>query len=165
MNMMLQFVTNGTYVMAKYDADTCKKIHQWAEDNHIPAPLPEDKLHSTIIESRAATIPDHESLNREISGMSFKAQQLLMMPTRFKSLSGQPEKALIIMLEAPQLVELHKEMIARGGKHSRDEYDPHIAISYFVPVDTDLRTIPLPTFPMHVSNIVAEPIDVDWINH
>jgi hypothetical protein len=117
------------------------------------------------MESHAATIPNYETINREVDGLSFKASKLMLMSTRFKSLSGKPEKAMLIMLDAPQLVGLHHEMIERGGKHCREEFDPHIAISYFVPADINLQAIPLPNFPMTVSRIVAEPIDIDWINH
>jgi len=162
---MLKFANSGTYVMAKYDPETCEKLHRWANANDIPAPLDHSKLHSTIMESKSATIPNHDELNRDVQGMEFSPQKLMLMPTKFKSLSGKLESALIILLNAPELVTLHQEMIARGGRHSRDIYEPHVAISYFVPRDTNLAGIPLPTFQLSVQRIIAEPIDVDWINH
>lgn len=165
MNMMDKFVTHGVYVMAKYDTATCKNIHVWAKDHKIPAPLEESKLHSTIIESRNSHIHDYHSLNREVDGISFTALSFTLGKTRFKSLSGKPESALIVLLNAPELVEMHKEMIDRGGRHNRDSYEPHVAISYFVPNDFSLSTLPLPTFKFTVQSIVAEPTDIDWLNH
>lgn len=165
MSAIMKFVANGTYVAAKFSADTTRKIVQWAKQNDIPHPLEQSKLHCTIMDSAFQTIPEWHDLNKDVDGMNLDVVKIEIFPTRFKSLSGKPEGCLVFLLDAPEIVDMHNDLKARGGVHRFSRYDAHTAISYFVPKDIKVETIPLPSFKLHVEKIIAEPIDIDWLKH
>lgn len=124
---------SGTYAGYKYDKDDVKKLRQWAKDKGIPNRIPSNNIHTTLLYSKKKC-PDYEPLGS------------LKNPIVAKL--GKPEvwddhnngtKALVIKLDAPDMVKRHKELMKQhDATYDYPTYKPHISLSYDVGEDFDL---------------------------
>jgi len=153
----------GTYAAVKYDEISCMMLSELLKIWNVPNPIKTNDFHSTLIYSRKQ-IPniiqrnmDHEELKRV--GWRFLIKSLEL----FSSSSDKNVKSVLVMLlEAPELVNLHGELIKAGATHDFPEYNPHVTLSYDVPVDYDWQSIILPPIYLLPNKIYFEPLDIDW---
>lgn len=149
----------GTYVSCDYTADTTSNISFWCVENLVPSPLAAHHYHTTVLYSRTAILTAQEILDKmdqefELSVVGFKL---------FNSTDNDPNfNALVLELAAPELVALHKKLIAAGGTHDYPDYTPHVTVSYSAPADTDLSILSLPKFKFKVNGFKTEPLDLNW---
>jgi hypothetical protein len=79
------------------------------------------------------------------------------------SLPGKvPSKILVLVLEAPELAELHKELIGMGGTHDFPDYTPHVTLNYSFSSVYDVEALPVPSFELEVERVISEPLNLDW---
>jgi uncharacterized protein len=150
---------NGTSAAVKYDEISCLIFHQWMKILKIPSPIDAKDLHTTIIYSRT---PIPESAQHSMDDEELKRKRWRFSPKSIELFSGTDEQALVMLLEAPELVEIHNELIKAGATHDFPEYNPHITLSYNVPVDYDYKSIILPPMHFFPSKIIFESLDINW---
>ena len=154
-----QFVERrqGTYVSCTYTDETAQAIAAWCVENLIPDPLDPKKYHTTILYSRKPVEKAMEIVKLN-EGLEFKAKGFHM----FDSKEDPTRAALVIELDAPEIVAAHKRLISAGGTHDYDDFTPHLTVSYTALKSTDLSVLPLPTFKFKLKAVKSEPLDLNW---
>ncbi len=147
----------GTYVVVSYDQATMAELEKWTTAFQIPEMIALHKIHTTIIYSRAHLPQLHvEHLDRP---MSFKAKGFRLFDSRGPRRKP-GTKALVVVLEAPELESLHVQLRVLGATHDHDDYHPHLTLTYGCPQDFDLSSLVLPTFDFVPARIYGEPLDL-----
>lgn len=149
--------TSGCYVSCDYDHSTGEKLLDWCVKSLIPKPLHPDKYHSTILYSRAP-VPKADEIIKgqgpwELPVVGFKL---------FDSVEDISARSLVILLKAPQLEKLHKDLLAAGGTHDYDEFIPHLTVTYFAPRTFDLQALSVPDFKLKIKSLKVEPLNLNW---
>jgi len=145
----------GTYAAVKYDDAIMPIIEEWGKLWKIPNLINPSELHTTVIYSRVV-IPKvrQTSLDRD----ALKSLGWRFLPTQLKLL----DDALVIMLEAPELIEVHEKLVKQGATHDYVDYIPHVTIAYDVPVEFDWSTITPPPIYFIPIKLYFEPLDLNW---
>lgn len=152
----VQDFSTGIYVYCNYTSLCCSLLKDWVESVGIFSPVNAIDYHSTITYSRKY-IPNIESVlkNNQPKSWFFK-------PTRFALLGKDCEKnikALVLLIEAPQLINLHNEIIKLGATHDFPDYTPHITLTYNAPANYDFSKLTIPNITMTVKSIFFEPLN------
>lgn len=145
----------GTYVEYLYNQSSRKQLHEWCKENQIPHPLDATKYHTTVLYSRTL-LP----INGQVEHVKFN-----FIPTEFRlfdSRGPDKDRALALILLAPQAQSVHIQLRAAGGTHDYDDYFPHVTLSYKCPESFDLSKITVPTFPMITECMRAVDLDLNW---
>lgn len=143
---------NGTYGSIKYCESTVQEINRWMDDHNIPNRIDDRDIHTTLIYSRVK-LAELEN-----------AETYRTLDSKFK-VSGFDKfgDALVMLIEAPELVELHESLKKDfGATHDYEDYRPHVTLSYGIDEGFDLNSLNLPSFELHPSFICFEPLDDDW---
>lgn len=149
--------TTGVYVSGSYTLETRNKLHEWCSENLTCKLLAPAKYHSTILYSRAH-VETSNILTKLTTSHKFKAKGFHL----FDSDEIPGCAALVIELNAPELVKLHKELIAAGGTHDHPQYTPHISLSYEADKKMDLSSLKIPDFEFQIESVTTEPLNLNW---
>lgn len=147
----------GTYAAIYYDIPTQVAMRGWFNDNGFRSSARNriDKLHTTIIYSRVA-LPSAS----ELAGpRTFAVQPESFDIFDFKNDDGSDSCALVLKVSCPPIVCLHEQLIALGGTHDFDLYEPHVSLAYGVKPDFDLTKLELPSFTLITSSIIVEQLN------
>ncbi len=114
---------NGTYASLKLSKESAKKLAIAATKCGIDNIVPESEFHCTVVYSHKP-LPELENWTLKLpTTASIKAWQIF--PQKDKE-----EKALVLLLEAPKIVNLWKRIRKDlEATWDFDEYLPHITIS------------------------------------
>lgn len=151
----------GTYAGVGFCDDTIKRIKTFIEENEIPQPVPDDKLHSTVLYSRKH-LPDYQAAGEY-------EQPYEGTPTEFDLWKSQPDEngetsnCLVLQYDCDPLVERHNSLMQEhGATFDFDEYRPHVTLSYNVG-DLDLSSLnPSDVGPINIINEYREDLNTDW---
>jgi len=115
---------DGTYAGVRFWGEDVKKLEAFVAENNIPNPLPSEDYHSTLLFSKVP-VPDYEP--HGLYKMSLTA-----MPIDVKLWGEDEEKALVIILDCPQLVKRHEYLMKKHPEATWDhpEFIPHVTLSY-----------------------------------
>ena len=147
---------DGTFAGLHLYGQDAQRLHQFALENEIPNPEPADRLHVTVVFSRKY-IPDFKPLGKLKSPMRG-------MPIEARIFGEGDERALVIVLDAPEVVARHKYVMDHyeEATYDHDEYIPHVTLSYnagdFDPETLDVSSIGMVTL---VEEYTSD-IDPDW---
>lgn len=151
----------GTYAGVRFCDDTVNRIKTFIEENEIPQPVPDEKLHSTVLYSRKH-LPDYQAagdLEQPYEGT----------PTEFDVWESQPDEegvtsnCLVLQYDCDPLVERHNSLMQEhGATFDFDEYRPHVTLSYDVG-DLDLSNLnPSNIGPINIVNEYREDLNTNW---
>lgn len=147
----------GTYVSCSYSPITKTDLAVWCVDSLIPQPLEPSKYHTTVLYSRKEVASADEIIsNLDPIVMTAKGFKL------FDSKSDPMMASLVIELDAPELVKLHKKLIAAGGTHDYPDFTPHVTVTYYADPKMDLSYLKLPDFKFTAIKFKVEPLDIGW---
>lgn len=164
MNLIKKLIEQrkGTYAATEYEASR-SILEAWVDIWKIPNPIDPKHYHSTIIYSRTQISVAGQRLVDEASEVGSEWRFLPKSLALFKSSAvSKLDDVLVMLLEAPELVSLHRELCKHGASHEFDSYEPHITLSYNIPVDFEWQKIILPPVYFIPSRIYFEPLDVNW---
>lgn len=115
---------DGTYAGVRFYKDDVKKLAEFVQANNIPNPLPPEDYHCTLLFSKVP-VPDYVP-----HGMYKKA--LFCQAKDVKLWGEDEEKALVIILDCPDLVRRHEYLMANHPEATWDhpEFIPHVTLSY-----------------------------------
>jgi hypothetical protein len=147
----------GTYVEARYTAITRALLSQYSHEQGIPLPIESEQLHTTILYSRAP-LPNIHGIIEENPGWKLTPKEFRIFEANIEPGEG----ALVLLLEAPKLIEMHANLRAAGGTHDYDDYVPHVTLTYRWPEDKDIKQLPIPTFQLEVELVRGVELDLDW---
>jgi hypothetical protein len=157
---MKQNINTGIYASCSYTANTILELDSWIKEHSdiIPAPIPLDQAHTTILFcDKHFNVP-----SKSVEEFEGTLSELSFTPTGFALLGDSAdEKALVILLQADSLVDLHEHLISHGASHSFDEYIPHITVSYQVPPHFDTASVTLPNFKFEPEKIHVGPLNTN----
>lgn len=147
---------DGTFAGLHLYKQDAQKLHQFALDNKIPNPEPVDRLHVTLLFSRVV-IADYEPWGLLKKGM-------FAMPVEARIFGEGDERALVIVLDSPDIVNRHNQLMAKHKEATwdHDDYIPHVTLSYnagdFDPKTLDVSSIGMITLVEEYTN----DIDPGW---
>lgn len=156
LNRLFEAPEDGTFVGYHLYAQDAQRLQQFALDNGIPNPEPADKMHVTVLFSRNP-VP-----NIKPWGMLKKA--MYAMPVEARIFGEGDEKALVIVLDAPDVVKRHKQLMQmhKEATHDHADFIPHVTLSYnagdFDPTTLDVSSIGMITLVEEYTN----DIDPGW---
>jgi len=127
----------GTYAAAKFDSDSKKVIVDFVKDNEIPSPLDTDKLHCTVIFSKAH-IPNFKAAGKYDEPMECKPDGFEVWNTRTEGV-----RCLVLKLKCPELVARHKALMKEypEATYDYDKFKVHVTISYNIG-EMDIKNLP-----------------------
>ena len=145
----------GVFIEASYTPEDCKKLHDWAKNTlHLKDPLAPHLYHTTLLYSRAQV--DAEKL------ITNKNPGWIVAPKSYELL-GDDHEVLVLIIDAPEMIKLHQQLLKAGGTHDYDKFIPHITLSYNIKDDgLDVGSMQVPSMHLRVSGIKAEPLDLNW---
>lgn len=142
---------SGTYASVKFDPEMGSLLKTWCDLNGVPMTVPPDSLHATVLYSRTEVAPIERSFDK-----------VFFEPKEFKIFESQSERVLVILLNAPELSELHDQLIKSGGTHDYPVFQPHVTLSYQVSAELDVTKFNLPPLVFIPTQLVYEPLNEDW---
>jgi len=151
----------GTYVVCKYTPQTISELEAWAKKFEIPDLLESHKMHTTVIYSRKYISKLHCDL--------LEGRQLLFKPKGFQLFDSRGPrrkpgtKALVLLLKAPELEELHVQARVLGATHDHYDYHPHVTLTYDCSADFSLSQLTLPVMTLHADRLYGEDLDLSKI--
>lgn len=146
----------GTYVECKYTKKSCEALHEFVLSLNIPHPLEASKYHTTILYSRAP-LPNIHGILETRPGWRFAPRSFKKFDVR----GGIGECALVLLLDAPNLADMHIQLRVAGGTHDHDDYVPHVTLSYRFPIDHENLTT-VPNLLLEVEEVRAVELDLNW---
>ena len=151
---------HGIYISCEYDRESLEPLIIWLKEHEIPYPVLPGQIHTTILYSRTPvnSIPAIEFSEWEIEPSHFD-----LFPLSCDDCGDL--KALVLRLSSEELVDTHKELVARGGSHDFPEYHPHLTVSYNVPADFDLSKLSIPDVKLKPKAVYIKPLDKNWASN
>ncbi len=136
------------------------EIHSWAEDQGFENIVPEEKMHVTIVASKAP-----------IDWMKLGNADEWNSEEEFKVPEGGPRivcalgdnKAPVLMFGSSKLSWRNEEALRLGASWDFNEYQPHITVSY-EPTKIDLDDIEPFTGEIILGPEMFEEFDQDWVD-
>ena len=151
-----KYGTAGTYAAMKFTRESALNIRKYLVQNDIPNPVPQDKLHVTLLYSRK---PMHGfvPLGELEDPMEVRVEGFDVWDTQ------DGKKAMVARLDAPKLITRHKALMDRyEGTFDFDEYRPHFTMSYDVGPDFDKDAVPRFTCPLFLNQEYGEDLNTNW---
>ena len=147
----------GTYAAAKFDSDSKKLIADFIKDNKIPNPTKTDKLHCTVIFSKAH-IPNFKAAGKYDEPMECKPKGLVVWNTQTEGV-----RCLVLELKCPEFVARHKELMKQypEATYDYDEFKVHVTLSYNIG-DMDIKELPEIKQSLMLVSEYTNPIDDTW---
>jgi hypothetical protein len=132
---------------------------KWAKAQGIPEPMDAADLHTTICYSRTPVdwLKVDSAWNENDQG------QLTVRPGGARLVERLGDKgAVVLLFNASELSWRHEQIMRAGGSHDFEDFQPHVTISWNVPIDFDVDAVePFRGKLMFGPEIFAE-IDEDW---
>ena len=153
--------SKGTYAGVRFSEDTVNRIKSFIGNNEIPEPIPDDKMHSTVLYSRKH-LPNYEAAGDYETPLEGT-------PTEFDLWESQPDEdgvksnCLVLQYDCDPLLERHQSLMdEHGATFDFEEYKPHVTLSYNVG-DLDLSNLnPSDVGPINVVSEYQEDLNMDW---
>lgn len=152
--------SKGTYVSCLYTRKTEDKLSLWCSRNGVTNPLPSNNFHTTLLYSRNKLRALYDPLWMENCKVKVTGFDL------FPSDKGEEFGSLVLLLNAPELVGYHNYLVTGcGGTHDFPDYTPHVTVTYYANMNTDLTNLELPDFDLEVYGMTICPLDLNWADN
>lgn len=115
-NVSEDLITEKTYASYKLEENSAKNLSDWIKKSEIVEPVQSQDLHvtTTYTDKDITLIPSEEKII--LKKETFEIKQL--------------GRALVLLVDSPELDEVHKAGIEAGADHKYESYIPHITLSY-----------------------------------
>ena len=150
----------GTYAGVRFTEKTLTDIKDYMDTNEIPNPLPNSKMHSTLLYSRKY-LPDYKPAGKykePLKGESVKFEKWPSQPDG----EGKVSMCLVLLYDCPDLNARHEELMKEhDAEYDFDDYKTHITFSYDVG-GFRCKKLPDVDFDIEVMNEYMEDLNLDW---
>lgn len=146
----------GTYAGMKFSHTSELNIRKYLVQNDVPNPVPQDKLHVTLLYSRKH-MDGFKPIGPLLEPMKVRVIEFSVWDTQ------DGKKALVAQLDAPKLIIRHKVLMKKfGGTFDYDEYRPHFTMSYDVGPDFNKDNLPKMTVPLYLEREYGQDLNTNW---
>jgi phage-related protein (TIGR01555 family) len=134
------------------------ELIKWAKEQGFDTTIPAEDIHVTVLYSRQPVDPMKmgETWSGDENG------NLTVKPGGPRAVERLGENAVVLLFAASELNWRHRSMIEAGGSHDYGDYQPHVTISYGVPIGADLDAIKPYAGRLLFGPEIFEPLDLDW---
>jgi len=129
----------GLYTFRKPSLHSIELLSEWMQENHIPNPVSAAELHVSVI---CSEIP--------VPGYIPDSNSVWVNPTTYSV--GMLGEALVLKFRSEVLSQQWKEAQNLGAQSRWPTFQPHLSLSYAVPLDYDYSNIK----PMFVQLVFME---------
>jgi len=152
----------GTYASASFGSDSKKIIADYIKDNDIANPTKTDKLHSTLLYSRAH-INGFKAAGKYDPPMECTPMGFEVWETQPDEKTGKTSNALVLKLKCPEFSERHEMLMKKHTEATYDypEFKVHVTLSYSFG-DRDHKDLPEITDKLYLVNETSKPLDLNW---
>ena len=144
----------GLYVAAFFDEESNNKLAEYMRVNNIPEPVNTASLHTTIVYSKVPVPnfePNHSvDIDVDTTHATFECWEM-----------RNGARCLVLKYFSPYLHFRFQEAMQDGAMYDFDEYKPHVSLSYEMPADFDVSTLPPLGFPLKIVGEYSEPLIQD----
>jgi hypothetical protein len=141
-------VTETVYSVRALEEHSCNDLYEWLNDQHVPNPIPKDKLHCSVICACSDLPPGYIPDRR----------QVLIYPTTY--LLGTIGPAFALFFESWQLKKQWHDAVVSGVSMIYDNFVPHVSLSYSVLMDDfDYNALQPPSFEIRFREEVVSAFD------
>lgn len=158
LNEFKERAPRGTYFGVHPTKETIAAMREFMGDNKIPNPIDHDKMHCTIVFSRAfcgeRALGD---LDPHWKGEFDKYD--LFDP----SSEEDDNKCLVMAFVCPEMLDRHKHLKSKGATHDFPTLSPHMTLSYDVGPEYDHLVLPDYDGPIHFHHEYSEPLNLKWV--
>lgn len=147
---------SGTCCAVKYSVETLDNLSSWLSANNIPNKIDIADVHTTLLYSRVKMA--ELEMASSVDSVALCTTGCKFKPKEFKKFGS----ALVLVLDAPELVNAHRRMLDDGATHDHAEYVPHVTVSYNVDDTFDVESLNIPTFMFKPEGMYFEPLNLDW---
>lgn len=151
---MTDEMKSGLYVAAFFSDKTNQHLAQYIADNNIPNPVTSQSFHTTIVYSRVP-VDDFEA--NHSADVTISSQNVFLEAWDVAN----NKQCLVLRFPSNYLELRFAEAMAAGATYDFDEYKAHVSLSYDLPVDFDIRALPVINFPIHIIGEYSEPLELD----
>lgn len=134
-NQFMSESVDGLYTYRKPNHHSIQIVNEWMQENQIPNPISPDELHVSVVTSEVALpqyVPDPVAV-------------MINPSSYWIDILGD---ALVLRFKSDPLASQWEHANALGAKTKWPTYQPHMSLSYDVPIDYD--TSHLKPFPVHL---------------
>jgi len=151
----------GTYAAASFDAESRKIISNYIKDNKIPNSTNVDKLHCTLLYSRAH-IPNFKAMGEYSTPMKCIPNGLEIWKTQPDE-NGDRANCLVLKLKCPEFVARHKKLMKDHSEATYDypEFKVHVTLSYSIG-DMKIDDLPELSETLMLEKEYTTPLDTNW---
>ena len=148
----------GTYFGLHPTPETKAAMREFLHDYEIPNPLDMEKMHCTVIFSRAFC--GEQALGDLDPHWQGNFDKYDLFDSAPKENQDQT-KCLVLKFVCPELIDHLK---SKGATHDFPELTPHMTLSYNVGLDYDHSDLPEYDGPIHFHHEYSEPLNLNWVN-
>ena len=151
----------GTYAGVRFCYDTVSRIKAYIEENEIAQPVPDEKLHTTLLYSRKF-LPDYTpqgEIDPPLVGKGTKFDVWESQPNE----NGEKSNCLVMEYDCPELTERHESLMKEhGGTFDFDEYKPHVTLSYNIGDMDASKLNPADIGDLNLVTEYGEDLNMNW---
>lgn len=145
----------GVYCALELNTISKDAITDTVKQLDIPEAITSDEYHVTIAYSKKHFDPGYTSRKEDIIGT-------ITDFTYFPNSAKPGYKALVLLLDCDEAVQLHDDTMDRGASYDYPEYKPHITLSYDIADDYDFDFEKFRDMKVYFNRIYSEPLDIEW---
>lgn len=148
----------GVYISIKPTVASAQDIEDFLTEHNIPMPVPQDKLHVTIL----------SSVN-PVPGLAFSSSKIeppvVTQLGEYKVYESPPSeekngtRCLVVQLDSPQINEMHQHYLdTYDAEHLYGEFQAHITLSYDI---GDMMIDQLPQIKNELTQVAFDHLSVE----
>lgn len=155
--------SKGTYAAARFSKDSKDILMKFIKDNKIINPTKTDKLHSTLLYSRAF-IKDYTAVGKYEDPIECKPVGFEIWESQPDEKTKQKSKCLVLKLNAPEFKARHKELMTKHKEatYDYDEFKVHVTLSYDVGPDFKVDELPAFNDVLFLDEEYGTDLDLNW---
>lgn len=143
-------LNEAVYSVRALEEHSQKVLHEWLSDQHIPNPLPKEKLHCSVVCAcnllPADYIPDR--------------RRVYIEPETYNL--GVIGPAFALFFRCTQLDRQWNDAVEHGVEMVYEAFVPHISLSYAVTPEWDYTAVQVPNFSLALAGEVVSLFDPQY---
>lgn len=140
----------AVYSVRALEEHSRNTLHEWLSDQHIPSPIPKEKLHCSIV-CACSLLPVDYTPDRRM---------IYIEPETFNL--GLIGPAFALFFQSRQLDRQWQDAVEHGVEMMYQDYVPHISLSYEVTPEWNYEAVQPPNFALALVGEVVSQFDPQY---
>jgi hypothetical protein len=142
--------SEAVYSVRALEEHSRRNLHEWLADQHLPNPLPEEKLHCSVI-CACTLLPSEYIPDR---------RKVIITPETYDL--GLIGPAFALFFECAELERQWNYAVNRGVEMVYSQFVPHISLSYSIAPDWNYAAMSPPNFQLAFVEEVVSVYDANF---